>query len=86
MYFCIGWIYLQSFLLFYFNQTLGKCHEQTGCLSLSGTEIVKDRPDTLSIHGPPVCLSQTSHRPSDAMRAMCTAGGFEDGSESFSIP
>lgn len=24
------------------------------CLSLSGTEIVKDRPDTLSIHGPRV--------------------------------
>lgn len=60
MYFCI---YLQSFLSVYFNQTLAKCHEQTGCLSLSGTEIVRDRPETLSIHGVSVKLHSGRQMP-----------------------
>lgn len=57
----------QSILTRPCSGSFAKCHGQTGCLSLSGTEIVKDRPDTLSIHGSPVCPSQTSHRPSDAI-------------------
>lgn len=66
--------------------SFAKCHGQTGFLSLSGTEIVKDRPDTLSINGPPVCPSQTSHWPSDAMRAFSNICGLNvcDGSVSFS--
>jgi len=48
---------------------------------------VKDRPDALSIHGSPECPSQTSHRPSDAMREhsqILVWLKWHDRSESFS--